>query len=399
MSCLNCAPQLYAPGLDRRRTRPLVVGEQLFRDVLVRERKRADRFDQPLVVLFVTVARAHGPDPLSTWAAIVQALAVVRRRTDVLGWLEEGAALGLILTDIGPADAAVPSKTVHRVRRELATRLDERSLRGVSVRPYAYSGRHESADCRSSRCSSRGSWCRWCCGPPWARSDAFAPVDPLLERLPRSRRVKLRQAVKRALDIVGSLLLLVLLAPLFALIAALVKSSSPGPVFFRQVRVGQQAKRFEMLKFRSMYANSDHALHKEYVTWFIQSSSQHEREAGEVFKLTHDPRVTRLGQVLRKTSLDELPQLWNVLRGDMSLVGPRPPLPFEVEQYRPWHKRRVLEAKPGITGLWQVNGRSRTTFDEMVRMDLRYARACSLWTDIKILAATPAAVIRGKGAC
>jgi lipopolysaccharide/colanic/teichoic acid biosynthesis glycosyltransferase len=115
--------------------------------------------------------------------------------------------------------------------------------------------------------------------------------------------------------------------------------------------------------------------------------------------MMNDPRVTPIGHFLRKTSLDELPQLWNVLRGDMSLVGPRPPVPYEVEQYKPWHCRRVVDAKPGITGLWQVTGRSRTTFDEMVRLDLRYARTQSLWTDIKILLATPAAVIAGKGAC
>jgi lipopolysaccharide/colanic/teichoic acid biosynthesis glycosyltransferase len=118
-----------------------------------------------------------------------------------------------------------------------------------------------------------------------------------------------------------------------------------------------------------------------------------------VFKLTNDSRVTPAGHFLRKTSLDELPQFWNVLRGDMSLVGPRPPLPFEVERYQPWHRRRVLEAKPGITGSWQVYGRSRTTFDEMVRLDLRYARSHSLWTDIKLLAATPLAMLTGKGAC
>jgi lipopolysaccharide/colanic/teichoic acid biosynthesis glycosyltransferase len=153
-----------------------------------------------------------------------------------------------------------------------------------------------------------------------------------------------------------------------------------------------------MLKFRTMHVNSDHKLHQEYVTRFINSAPD---TCGPetVFKLTNDPRVTPVGRFLRKTSLDELPQLWNVLRGDMSLVGPRPPLGYELEQYKPWHYRRVLEAKPGITGLWQVAGRSRTTFDQMVRLDLRYARTCSVWTDIKILLATPAAVISGKGAC
>jgi lipopolysaccharide/colanic/teichoic acid biosynthesis glycosyltransferase len=184
----------------------------------------------------------------------------------------------------------------------------------------------------------------------------------------------------------------------FAIVAAFVKFTSPGPVFFPQERIGEGGKPFRMIKFRSMCQGNDPAIHEAYVKWFIESSGQHERKDDEVFKLTKDPRVTRVGHFIRRTSLDELPQFWNVLRGEMSLVGPRPPLPFEVENYQPWHRRRVLEAKPGITGLWQVHGRSRTTFDEMVRMDLRYAKAPSLWTDIKILAATPKAVISGKGA-
>jgi lipopolysaccharide/colanic/teichoic acid biosynthesis glycosyltransferase len=183
-------------------------------------------------------------------------------------------------------------------------------------------------------------------------------------------------------------------------IAAVVKARSRGPVFFGQVRVGQKMKSFKMLKFRTMHLNADDKLHHEYVTQFIKAgASATDTVKAGLFKMTNDPRITPVGHFLRKTSLDELPQLWNVLRGDMSLVGPRPPLPYEVEQYQPWHCRRVVDAKPGITGLWQVTGRSRTTFDEMVRLDLRYARTRSLWTDIKILLATPAAVIAGKGAC
>ena len=155
-----------------------------------------------------------------------------------------------------------------------------------------------------------------------------------------------------------------------------------------------------MLKFRSMRVDAEAKLHQEFVRSFIQSGAQVQAEDGQKpeFKMRKDPRVTPLGGFLRKTSLDELPQLWNVLRGDMSLVGPRPPLGYEVEQYRPWHWRRVLEAKPGLTGLWQVYGRSRTTFDDMVRLDIRYIRTCSLRNDVKILLATPRAVISGTGA-
>ena len=186
-----------------------------------------------------------------------------------------------------------------------------------------------------------------------------------------------------------------LFAPVMLVTMAAVKFSSPGPMLLRQVRIGRRGEPFKMLKFRTMYVNAGHGVHQEYMAWFIKSSGQQPRTGREVFKLTNDPRITRPGRILRRTSLDELPQFWNVLRGDMSLVGPRPPLPFEVDQYQPWHRRRVLEAKPGITGLWQVSGRSRTTFDDMVRLDLHYARTHTLWTDIKILAATPRAMFKG----
>ena len=138
-------------------------------------------------------------------------------------------------------------------------------------------------------------------------------------------------------------------------------------------------------------------IHQQYVEKFIQSGATSESGKNVVFKIVDDPRVTPIGHFLRRSSLDEFPQFWNVLKGEMSLVGPRPPLPYEVARYKRWHRRRVLEAKPGITGLWQVTGRSRTTFDEMVRLDLRYARNYSVWTDLKILLATPRAVLSGKG--
>ena len=215
---------------------------------------------------------------------------------------------------------------------------------------------------------------------------------------PDARRTR-RTRIKRGLDVAGSLALLLILSPVFLLIAALLKLTSPGSILFRQERVGQLAKPFTMLKFRTMRVNADPRLHHAFVTSFIRSSAQwHPVGRRALFKLTNDPQVTPLGRVLRKTSLDELPQLWNVLRGEMSLVGPRPPLAYEVEQYRSWHRRRILDAKPGMTGLWQVMGRSRTTFEEMVRLDLRYIRTCSLWNDLKILLATPRAVISGKGA-
>jgi exopolysaccharide biosynthesis polyprenyl glycosylphosphotransferase len=203
--------------------------------------------------------------------------------------------------------------------------------------------------------------------------------------------------LKRVIDVAGSLFLLCLLAPLMMLVALAIKLNSKGPVIFRQARVGQYGKPFSFWKFRSMYVDNDAAIHKDYVTNFI-SHGQPAGETEPVYKITNDPRITPVGGFIRKTSLDEIPQLWNVLRGEMSLVGPRPPLPYEFDCYVLWHRRRILEAKPGITGLWQVTGRSRTTFNEMVRLDLRYVKQWSIWLDIKILLRTPKAILGGEGA-
>src|SRR5689334_3017261 len=149
-----------------------------------------------------------------------------------------------------------------------------------------------------------------------------------------------------------------------------------------------------------MHVNNDQSIHKEHVTRFIAGSPATRRAVRQttVYILTADPRVTRIGPFPRNTSLDELPQFWNVLRGEMSLVGPRPPIVYECEQYSLWHRRRLLAVKPGITGLWQVKGRSRVTFDDMVRLDLKYASSWSLWLDLKILLKTPLAVFSGEGA-
>ncbi len=203
--------------------------------------------------------------------------------------------------------------------------------------------------------------------------------------------------IKKAIDLVGSATALLLFAPLFIAIALAVKLTSPGPVFFKQERVGLNGKIFPFLKFRSMKTNCDSKEHRDYIKKFINDQKNCATEPG-VFKLTNDSRITKVGSFIRKTSLDELPQFINVLKGDMSLVGPRPPIPYECELYDIWHRRRLLSCKPGITGLWQVTGRSRTTFDEMVRLDLKYIREWSLLLDLKILLMTPKAVIGGDGA-
>jgi lipopolysaccharide/colanic/teichoic acid biosynthesis glycosyltransferase len=200
------------------------------------------------------------------------------------------------------------------------------------------------------------------------------------------------------MDVIGSVLLLIASLPLFAVIAAAVKLTSRGPVFYKQHRVGQYGRRFTFLKFRSMYVDNDHSIHREYVKQLIAGNAGRVCPDGKgdgVFKLANDPRITRVGRFLRRSSLDELPQFLNVLVGDMSLVGPRPPIPYELAAYQTWHRRRLLQVKPGITGLWQVAGRSRVGFDDMVRMDLQYATRWSPWLDVKILLRTPSAVIKG----
>ncbi len=201
---------------------------------------------------------------------------------------------------------------------------------------------------------------------------------------------RLGAAAKRTLDVVGAALLLVLLLPLFALVALAIKLDSPGPVFFRQQRVGQGGRPFTLLKFRSMYVNADQRLHAAYVAARIQQGLP-------LLKLQADPRITRVGRFLRATSIDELPQLWNVLRGEMSLVGPRPALAYEVALYDPAQRRRLL-VKPGITGLAQVHSRGAGTLHEYISYDLLYVERCSVWLDIQILLQTIPVVLAGRGA-
>jgi len=208
-----------------------------------------------------------------------------------------------------------------------------------------------------------------------------------------------RRLVKRAFDLMTASVLLVVLSPLFLLIALLIRLDSPGPALYRQERIGENGRPFTMLKFRSMVRDADPRVHQEYVTDLIRRnvSPQAQSGRGGHLKPQQDPRVTRVGRIIRKASLDELPQLFNVLRGEMSLVGPRPALAYEVAVYKEWHRRR-LSALPGITGLWQVVARNQVSFDDMVRLDIEYIEHQSLWYDISILLRTPWAVLTGRGA-
>jgi len=284
-----------------------------------------------------------------------------------------------MFTEIGFADrSATLSTMITRVSNTLRANLSTEQFNQVSISFHVFP-------------------------EDWDHDADQRPTNPTLypDLTERDESKKIHHKTKRTMDIVGSLAALVFLAPVFLIVALAVKLTSKGPILFRQRRIGQYGKSFTFLKFRSMYVGNDASIHREYVKQLIagkaERQSSNEKEEG-VYKLTKDPRVTTVGAFLRKTSLDEIPQFLNVLRGEMSLVGPRPPVPYEVESYDFWHRRRVLEAKPGITGLWQIKGRSRVKFDDMVRLDLQYARTWSPWLDVKIMLQTPGAMVIGEGA-
>lgn len=357
----------------------MLLEEQFFKQAIMRERKRSDRSGLSMVMVLVELPQCSIERKASGDAAVMNALSVLASDAGILGWFTAPYVIGLIMPEIDPADVGGACDRIkHTVKSAVTSQSNDGLAQRISIKLLVYPE------------------------PTVSSSEQVPSLDLALypdlsaDHLGTSQT----QLFKRGMDIVLSSMLLLLLLPVFTFIAMIVKLSSPGPVFFKQVRVGHLMKPFTMYKFRSMHATADHRVHHDYVSWFITASGQAlSQQKGDVFKLTNDTRITAIGRFLRRTSLDELPQFWNVLIGDMSLVGPRPPLPYELQQYKPWHRSRVLKAKPGITGLWQVIGRSRTTFDEMVRLDLQYARTMSLWSDIKILIATPAAMITGKGAC
>jgi len=357
-----------------------ILSEEAFRRMLSLERKRSERSERPFVLLLIETGRnqpgdKQGRDLLD----VLSALQGATRETDVTGWYTANSVVGVMFTEIVLDNNAVLSEIVSRIGALLRDRLDTDQFSRIKFSFYVFPDDWDSQD------------------PERPSNPTFYPD---LEKRQKSNR--LGRATKRLIDVLGSLSLLAMLSPLFLIIAAAIKLTSRGPVLFRQKRIGEHGTPFTFLKFRSMYMNNDSSEHKEYVRQLIAGQAEKKSangNGGGVFKLTNDPRITPVGRILRRSSLDELPQLINVLRGEMSLVGPRPPVPYEVEAYATWHRRRLLEAKPGITGLWQVYGRSRVGFDDMVRLDLRYARNCSPWLDMKILLQTPKAVIGGDGAC
>lgn len=356
-----------------------VLAESVFHSMLTLERRRAERSRKPFVLMLLD-ANMENDAAAGIPREAVEIVAGSKRDTDLIGWYRFGAILGVIFTEVSIEGERPVTETL---REKIETAL------------IKYLGRERAARIAISLHLFPESWDRNDSG--WKADSKLYP--DLKKKVTRKR---LPLVIKRGIDILGSGLLLLILSPVLAVIAALIKLTSKGPVIFEQERLGQSGVRFKCLKFRTMFANNDPKVHQEYVRQFIAGKDGLDNSGGSeepVYKLVRDPRVTSIGSFLRKTSLDELPQFWNVLRGEMSLVGPRPPVPYEFEVYDIWHRRRVLEVKPGITGLWQVSGRNRIRFDDMVRLDLRYCHSWSLWLDLKILLATPRAVFSGGGAC
>ena len=376
---LEVRAHLSVPDMGNAPSR-ILLSEDAFVSMLYLERRRAERASNRFVLVLVDVAKnlSGFSNKERTIQKLTKSLNEATRETDIIGWYVENSLIGVIGTELGDAsNELVQQKFLERMRSIFEVKMGWEKSASISVSFHFFP---EESD------KNNGD------------HTANIKLYPEMQKRENARRLPL--AIKRCIDVFGSLAALVFFSPIFGAVALAVKLTSKGPVLFKQERLGQHGTKFTVLKFRSMRTDCDAKIHQRYVEQFI--AGQVDGNSGEaakpVFKIQKDPRVTPIGKFIRKTSLDELPQFWNVLRGDMSLVGPRPSLAYEYRAYELWHRRRVLEIKPGITGLWQVEGRSRTRFDDMVRLDLKYARLWSVWLDLRILAQTPAAVIQGTGA-
>jgi exopolysaccharide biosynthesis polyprenyl glycosylphosphotransferase len=357
----------------------LVLNQEAFHTMLTLERRRAERSRNPFVLMLVDTHSVHKNGNAATFAnGLAAAVSGATRETDIIGWYESGAILGVIFTETNLEDNSVPEVLRSKIMAALRATFGNAAASKLVISVHVFPQNLDSAPGQQS-----------------------TDVELYSDLSNKSKKKRAAMIVKRAIDVAGSALSLMILSPLLAAIALLIKLTSHGPVIFEQERLGQFGRHFKCLKFRTMHVNNDPKIHRDYVQNLIAGTADGQSEdatGSPVYKITNDPRVTTIGRFLRKTSLDEFPQFWNVLRGEMSLVGPRPPVPYEFEVYDFWHKRRVLEVKPGVTGLWQVSGRSRVSFDDMVRLDLRYSQTWSLWLDLRILLATPRAVFTGNDA-
>jgi len=355
-----------APASEFVRLDDAILPRAPFLHDVQRECRRADRSRSPLSVV-VFRPEEHRIDDLDRVQGLIEILRRSKRETDLLGDLGDHI-LAMMLPDTNPEGL---KRFVARVRDDVAQL-------GFGLVPGTYPD-----DVFRDLLQ---------------RDSEAGPSQPLFvdERRDPDRFELL---VKRLIDVGVAGVALVALAPLMLLVAAAIALTSPGPIIFRQIRLGKGGRPFVFYKFRSMSAGADDRIHREYVAGLIEKPSGGTEDAAPRTwsKLSCDPRITPVGRFIRKTSIDELPQLYNVLVGDLSLIGPRPALPYEAEKYQSWHLRRILGVKPGVSGLWQVAAGYNATFDDMVRLDLRYMREWSLALDLKILAKTIKVVLRRSG--
>lgn len=346
-----------------------------FHHMLRIERHRTERSGKPFLMLLLDISALRAERrPEEILDKLHPALRSALRETDIRGWYDHDRVIGVIFTEMISVDRPSIEGIFRKIHGRLGEKLTGELLDKIVISFHVFPEQQ---------------------GDVSIDGQFVAKLYPDLPK--RDPGFRLSLAAKRVMDVSLSAAALLLFSPVFLAIAAAIKWTSDGPVFFKQERLGYNGKNFTFLKFRSMYKDNDPTKHRDYIVKYISEQQNAAVEPG-VFKLKNDLRITPVGRWLRKTSLDELPQLINVLKDDMSLVGPRPPIPYECDLYDIWHRRRLLSCKPGITGLWQVMGRSRTTFDGMVRLDLKYINEWSLGLDLKILLKTPGAVFGGNGA-
>jgi lipopolysaccharide/colanic/teichoic acid biosynthesis glycosyltransferase len=345
--------------------------ERYFNNLLVVERKRSERSRNHFLLMLVDISKVSTNRQPSFLRKISNVLEISTRDIDIKGWYKNRKILGIIFTE---SQKGCWKILVTKIKSNISDILGPEIAKLIEISWIDFPQEHDNQIHREGK----------------SDVDLYKSHD--LETISNKAGV----FAKRSVDFIGSLFFILLFSPFFIVIPILIKLTSKGPVFFRQERSGKGGKNFSFLKFRSMYVNNDATIHKDFVTDFIKGKIKESADGQKpCFKIKNDPRVTPLGRILRKTSLDEIPQFINVLMGDMSLVGPRPSIPYEIEQYDLWHRRRVLEVKPGITGLWQVEGRSSLTFDNMVRLDLQYIKKWSFFLDMKLLIKTPFTLVKG----
>jgi lipopolysaccharide/colanic/teichoic acid biosynthesis glycosyltransferase len=348
--------------------------ETNFQRLLGIERRRTERSKKPFLLMLLDISSLMAEEYKEIIFKLESSLSGILRETDIRGWYNERGVIGVVFTEMASLEAPAIEEIFRKIHRLLNDKLPEILFKKIAISFHIYPEMQGSESL-----------------------NGLFNIKPYPDLAERRMGNKLTMTVKRLIDVAGSFIAILLFSPVLAVIAAAVKLTSEGPVFFKQERLGLNGKTFKLYKFRTMYLNNDPGKHKDYIRKYIGEQKNAAVEPG-VFKLKNDLRITPVGKFLRKISFDELPQLINVLKGEMSLVGPRPPIHYECDLYDIWHRRRLLSCKPGITGLWQVTGRSRTTFDEMVRLDLEYINKWSLWLDLKIILKTPKAVFGGEGA-